>query len=171
MLTVMTGLGLSMDAFSLAILYGTNEISKKRKIILSILVGLNHLIFPLIGNFLGQKIFSNDFFNINIISMIVFCVIGLEMIISSEKDDIKELGIVEILLFSFSVSIDSFIIGVTYNLPSQITTSSLIYMLFSGFLTFIGLIFGQKLKHKFGNISKKIGGLLIILVGLYTFFA
>lgn len=167
----LTALGLSMDAFSLAILYGTNQLKKGEKFLLSILVGLNHFLLPIIGKFIGGKLLSN-FFNLNIITMIVFAVIGFEMIIDNEKDEsIKQLNLFEIFIFSISVSIDSFIIGITYQLNSKIISSSLIFMIFSGFLTFIGLEFGKKISRKFGKISKKIGGLLIILLGLYSLLA
>ena len=89
-----------------------------------------------------------------------------------EKDEnLKKLNWVEILIFSISVSIDSFIIGITYQANTEIISSSLIFMLFSSFLTFVGLEFGKKISSKFGTISKKLGGLLIILIGLYSLIA
>ena len=39
-------LGLSMDAFSLAIAYGTNKISTKKTIALSLCVGFFHYLMP-----------------------------------------------------------------------------------------------------------------------------
>ena len=49
-------IGLSMDAFSLAIAYGTNNIEKKKILILSISVGLFHFFMPVLGSLIGQKI-------------------------------------------------------------------------------------------------------------------
>ena len=49
---------LSMDAFSLALIYGTQAISKKGKILLSIIVGLYHFIMPQIGNIIGKIILN-----------------------------------------------------------------------------------------------------------------
>lgn len=171
LIVILTALSLSMDAFSLAILYGTNQLKKREKFLLSSLVGLNHFIFPIIGKFIGSKLLSN-MFNLNIVTMIVFLIIGLEMIIGNEKDEnFKKLNWVEIFIFSISVSIDSFIIGITYQANTEIISSSLIFMLFSSFLTFVGLEFGKKISSKFGTISKKLGGLLIILIGLYSLIA
>ena len=82
-----------------------------------------------------------------------------------------KLNWVEILIFSISVSIDSFIIGITYQANTEIISSSLIFMIFSSFLTFVGLEFGKKISNKFGTVSKKFGGLLIILLGLYSLIA
>ena len=40
LIVILTALSLSMDAFSLAILYGTNQLKKREKFLLSSLVGL-----------------------------------------------------------------------------------------------------------------------------------
>ena len=48
--------GLSMDAFSLAIAYATNGISMKKTIMLSMSVGLFHYAMPLIGSIVGKKL-------------------------------------------------------------------------------------------------------------------
>ena len=71
-------IGLSMDAFSLSIAYGTNKINKIKIIILSTLVGIFHFIMPLIGSNIGQKIF----FLINksnYIVSIIFFLLSYEM--------------------------------------------------------------------------------------------
>ena len=47
-------LSLSIDAFSLALIYGTQGISKRDKIILAIIVGMYHFIMPLIGLSIGS---------------------------------------------------------------------------------------------------------------------
>ena len=48
-----------MDAFSLALIYGTQGITKKNKILLSLIVGIYHFIMPLIGVAIGTVI-TND---------------------------------------------------------------------------------------------------------------
>lgn len=45
-----------MDAFSLALIYGTQGITKKHKILLSLIVGIYHFIMPLIGVAIGTVI-------------------------------------------------------------------------------------------------------------------
>ena len=169
---LLTALSLSMDAFSLAIIYGTKETSEVKKIVLSILVGINHFFLPIIGKMTGDGIFSNKLINPSIITMIVFSIIGLEMIISEEKDaKVSKLGILEIVIFAVSVSIDSFIVGITYHKNTKILLSSLLFMLFSGFLTFVGLKIGTKIGHKIGIYARKIGGVLLIVIGLYSLLA
>ena len=57
--TILVGISLSMDAFSLSLVYGTNGMNKRNEIILSVIVGLFHCFMPLFGGFFGNVIFSD----------------------------------------------------------------------------------------------------------------
>ena len=70
-----------MDAFSLALIYGTQYITKKGKILLSIIVGVYHFIMPLIGLTLGLYVTSKVIINTNILVGIILSLIAIEMII------------------------------------------------------------------------------------------
>ena len=50
---------LSMDAFSLSLVYGTLNLEKKTIILQSLIVGLFHFFMPRIGIYVGDKIFKN----------------------------------------------------------------------------------------------------------------
>lgn len=78
-------LGLSMDAFSLAIAYGTNKISLKKELLLSIFVGLFHYIMPLLGTIIGEKL--NFIINgSNIIVGLIFLILAAEMYTSIDEE-------------------------------------------------------------------------------------
>ena len=49
---IMIAIGLSMDAFSLAILYGTLNFTKRKALTLAGFVGAFHFFMPLLGNFM-----------------------------------------------------------------------------------------------------------------------
>ncbi len=51
-------ISISMDAFSLSLLYGTKNINNKTIIMQSILVGIFHFFMPLFGLFLGKRIIT-----------------------------------------------------------------------------------------------------------------
>ena len=55
---LMIALSLSMDAFSLALAYGTLEMNKSDRNLLSIIVGMFHYFMPLFGMFIGNIILS-----------------------------------------------------------------------------------------------------------------
>ena len=131
---------LSMDAFSLALIYGTQGITKKHKILLSLIVGIYHFIMPLIGVAIGTAITKKILVNPNIIVGIILSLIAIEMIISSFKEEDKKflLTIPGYLLFGLSVSIDSLTTGIGLSLITQkYIFSSLIFAITSLSFTFL----------------------------------
>ena len=56
-LIVIIAISLSMDAFSLALAYGTLQLPPKRIFLLTIIVGIYHFIMPIIGRLMGKIIF------------------------------------------------------------------------------------------------------------------
>ena len=85
-MTLLVGVSLSMDAFSLALVYGTQGLNKKNEILLSIIVGIFHFFMPLIGLNIGNILLSYFIFDINVVVSIIFGIIGVEMIFSSIKE-------------------------------------------------------------------------------------
>lgn len=162
-----------MDAFSLALIYGTQSISKRNKIILSIIVGIYHFVMPLLGVFLGNIILKYLVINLSIVVSIIFLFIGIEMIISSIKDDSHDfvVSIFGFLIFGLSVSIDSFTTGIGLNvINNNYLEVSSIFCIVSGSFTYLGLILGNKLGSIFGKLSTIIGGVILIILGIIYFF-
>lgn len=171
--TLIIGISLSMDAFSLALIYGTQSISKKNKIILSIIVGIYHFVMPLLGVFLGNVILKYLVINLSIVVSIIFLFIGIEMIISSIKDDSHDfvVSIFGFLIFGLSVSIDSFTTGIGLNvINNNYLEVSSIFCIVSGSFTYLGLILGNKLGSIFGKLSTIIGSVILIILGIIYFF-
>lgn len=171
--TLIIGISLSMDAFSLALIYGTQSISKRNKIILSIIVGIYHFVMPLLGVFLGNIILKYLVINLSIVVSIIFLFIGIEMIISSIKDDSHDfvVSIFGFLIFGLSVSIDSFTTGIGLNvINNNYLEVSSIFCIVSGSFTYLGLILGNKLGSIFGKLSTIIGGVILIILGIIYFF-
>ena len=171
--TLLIGISLSMDAFSLSLLYGTQNISNRNKIILSSIVGAYHFFMPLLGLFFGSIITKYLIINVSVLVAIIFLIIGIEMIISNLKDKEEKmfLSIPGFFIFGFSVSIDSFTTGIGLNvINSNFLEVSIIFCLVSGIFTYLGLILGNKLKSYFGKLSTIIGGIILIILGIYYFF-
>ncbi len=165
------GISLSMDAFSLAIAYGIIGISKKKAIILSILVGIFHFIMPLIGLILGMIIENVRFINLQIISAIILIYIGINLIISSiKKEEGPSLNKTNILMFSVSVSLDSLTIGIGLKaITHNYMLASLVFSICSMVFTYIGLMLGDVIGKKVGEYSKIIGGIILILIAILMF--
>ena len=169
LLVFLMAISLSMDAFSLALVYGTFGIDKKNKIMLSLIVGCYHFIMPLFGMLIGELILSLFKFNTDILVAIILIFIGAQMVISSFKNDeeIKPLCFKEFFLFGFAVSIDSFSLGITLpNIGVNTIISPFIFAIISCFFTFVGLSIGNKIKKLFGKLATVVGGVILTLIGI-----
>lgn len=170
---LLIAVSLSMDAFSLSLLYGTQDINKRDKIILSVIVGIYHFIMPMIGLSIGKFLTSKLITNTNILVGIILSLIAIEMIISSftKKEENLLLSLPGYLIFGLSVSIDSFTTGI--GLPAityRYILSALIFSLTSFSFTFLGLNLGNLLNKKYGKISTIIGGTILLIIGIIYVF-
>lgn len=171
--TLIVGVSLSMDAFSLALVYGMQQMSKKDKIILATIVGLYHFFMPLIGLQVGNIITNYVFIDLDILVAIIFLVIGLEMILSSikEKEEKILLNLFGFLIFGLSVSIDSLTTGIGLNvINNNYLEVSSIFAIVSAIFTYMGLFLGNKLSNKIGKYSTILGGIILIILGVYYIF-
>lgn len=160
-------ISLSMDAFSLALAYGTLDNNKKEIFTLSLIVGIYHFFMPLLGFFLGNKILSIFTINNNYLVSIILVFIGLEMIIDTlrNSDKMCKMKFIQMLVFGFSVSIDSFSLGIGLNsLTNNVFIASLTFSLISFLFTLCGLYIGKKINQILGRVSTLIGGCILILI-------
>ena len=113
---ILIGISLSMDAFSLAILYGSKNIKEKDIKKLSLSVGMFHFFMPILGCILGNIIFNIFEIDTDIVIFLILSIIGINMILDSRrKKEVKNIYNIEIIAFSLAVSIDSFSIGIGLN--------------------------------------------------------
>ncbi len=167
---VLIAIGLSMDTFSMSLSYGMFLNNKKEIIKISIVVGIFHFFMPYLGMLLGTNItrllLINDFRLIGILLMIITIEIAISLI---KKDEFEPLNSYkEILLYAFTVSLDSFTTGIGLNLFNQnIFLITMTFFIFSFLSTYVGLSLGNKIKEKYGLIAKFIGLLILLLLSLY----
>ena len=167
---LIVAVSLSMDAFSLSLVYGTYGMDKKNEILLASIVGIFHFFMPLLGLGLGNILMKYFVFDLNLMVGIIFLIIGIEMIVSAKKDEeVKILiGVVGNLLFGLSVSIDSFTTGIGLSVISNNYMGvSMLFMIVSGCFTYVGLSFGNRLSDYFGKYATIGGGILLCMLGIY----
>ncbi|MEG1494784.1 MAG: manganese efflux pump [Bacilli bacterium] len=170
---IWAGIGLSMDAFSLAILYGTVGLTRHKAILLSLIVGIFHFFMPLLGYYFGKTLLTLISINSSVLIGIIFVIISIQMFLSLTKDEevMPLTSLTSFLIFAFTVSIDSFSIGIGLSaLNSSIYLSSSVFAVLSASFTLVGLTLGKKLSKIFGNISILIGSIILLLLGVYYFF-
>ena len=160
---------LSMDAFSLSLVYGTIMNNKKEILLLSLIVGIFHFFMPLLGMILASFIFSILNFNTDFLVFIILFTIGIQMIIQSFKEEqAKKMKIAEFFLFALAVSIDSFSVGFTLPTICENFIFSAICFSFVSFLfTLFGLTIGNKLAKSIGEISTIAGGAILMVISLF----
>lgn len=166
---LLIGIGLSMDSFSLALCYGVLDLGSKKKQILSIVVGIFHFFMPLFGMILGNVVEHFIIFDIRYIVYTIFMVLGVEMFFSALKKETSYilLNTVGLLLFSFTVSIDSFSAGIGIKfISNNYLLCSIIFSLTSAVFTYGGLIIGGIIGSKYKESSKLIGGLILIIFAI-----
>ena len=168
---LLVAIGLSMDTFSLSLGYGMFNLSKKNIIRISIIVGLFHFLMPLLGNRFGDIILKySPICEKNIIGL-VFLTISVDILLSLFKNnEIKPINnLFDIIFFSFTVSIDSFSIGIAldaFDLSNFLVV--LIFMIISFIFTYFGLSTGKKLRNIIGKKAEYIG--LFLLLSLSIFY-
>lgn len=164
--------GLSMDAFSLALAYGTNRLSLKKSFYLSIIVGTFHYVMPKLGEIIGLNLLRSLISKANILVGIVFIVLAVEMFLSrNEEEKISITNFLSMLLFAFTVSLDSFSVGIALSLTEKsITIACIIFCLVSFFFTFTGLVLGEKLSKKYGKKATYFGIIILVLLALKYMF-
>lgn len=166
---LLIAVSLSMDAFSLSLIYGTYGLSKKNQFLLAGIVGMFHFVMPLLGLGFGNFIMNYLIFNVNLVVGILFLVIGIEMLISSKKEEEVKLliSLIGFLFFGLSVSIDSLTTGIGLSAISRnyVGVASL-FMIVSAIFTYLGLNLGNKLSNRFGKYATIFGGIMMISLAL-----
>lgn len=166
---ILIAISLSMDAFSLALIYGTGGIKQKEKLLLSLVVGFFHFIMPLIGLIIGNFLITKIPFNINIITGIILSTIAIEMIVDTFKLHKEKIlpNYLSYILFGLSVSIDSLTTGIGLRaITNSYILSSVIFSLISFLFTYLGLNVGNAINIKYGKIATLIGGIILFILGL-----
>lgn len=167
---LLLAIGLSMDAFSLALIYGTLNMSKSLNIKMSLMVSIFHFFMPILGYYLGRWILGIIGIDPEIIVGIIFIVLSIEMLFSLKKEEqIKILtNILSVMVFAFTVSIDSFSIGIGLGaLHSEILIPSMLFSITAGLFTYAGVNLRKTLVNKLGKITTLIGSLILFILGFY----
>lgn len=173
---LLIGIGLSMDAFAVAICKGLNmrKVNKVHCFMIALFFGGFQAIMPLIGWTLGnqfeQYITAIDHW----IAFVLLAVIGGKMAIEALKEeeevckiDDGSLDIKELFILAVATSIDALAVGITFaflqvNIIPAITIIGCTTFLLSALGVFIGNMFGCKYKSK----AELAGGIILVLIGL-----
>ena len=171
------GIGLSMDAFAVAICKGLampNKVDKKGALLIALYFGVFQAVMPTLGWLLGSQFARYVTRLAPWIAFILLAWIGGNMIresLSKEEKEEEETGSVshkELLVLAVATSIDALAVGVTFSmLELAVSIGAAVALI--GCTTFVislagvyvGNVFGAKYKSK----AEFVGGAILILIG------
>ncbi|SFI66900.1 manganese efflux pump MntP [Thermoflavimicrobium dichotomicum] len=169
---ILIAMALGMDAFSLGIGLGIRGLSIRKITLLSSSIGLFHVLMPLIGLGIGQYLTKYMQEIAAIVGGGMLCFLGGNMLWNSLKQEenqsyINTDSLGSVLLFSFSVSLDSLSAGLSLGL---FAVNHFLAVLFFGgigaIMAGIGLGLGKYLGTWLGNYGEAIGGMILFMLGV-----
>ena len=180
--SILLGIGLAMDAFSVSMTNGLNEPKMKilRMNMIAGVYALFQFIMPMIGWVCIHTIVvyfqSFDKF-IPWIALILLAYIGGKMLIEGIKnkdeeiESDKKLPFITLIIQGIATSIDALSVGFTiadYKLLLAIMASLIIAIVTFG-ICMIGLLIGKKIGTKLNNKAAILGGFILIGIGIEIF--
>lgn len=169
------GIGLSMDAFAVAICkgLGMERINKRDTLLLALFFGGFQALMPLTGYLLGSRFASYIERWDHWIAFVLLAFIGSSMIRESreqEEEEIEHGGSIryrELFTLAVATSIDALAVGVTFaflqvNIVPAITIIGCTTFVISIAGVYVGNVFGSRYKSR----AEFTGGVILILIGL-----
>ena len=172
------GIGLSMDAFTVAICKGLampDKVDRKGALLIALYFGVFQAVMPALGWLLGSQFARYVAQMAPWIAFVLLAWIGGSMIresLSKEEKEEAEMGAVshkELLVLAVATSIDALAVGVTFSmLELAVSIGAAVALI--GCTTFVislggvyvGNVFGARYKGK----AEFVGGAILILIGV-----
>ena len=179
--SVLLGVGLAMDAFSVSLANGLNEpaMKKNRMSLIAGVFAFFQAAMPMIGWICVHtimQVFKNFEKFIPWIALLLLCYIGGELLLDGIKNQDSEeestkLGFGALMVQGVATSIDALSVGFTiaeYGFVMALICA-LIIAVVTFIISFAGLILGKKFGTKFAGKTSILGGVILIGIGLEIF--
>ena len=179
--SILLGVGLAMDAFSVSLANGLNEpkMGKGRMSTIAGVFAIFQAVMPMIGwicvHTVMQYFTAFEKF-IPWIALLLLCYIGGKMLIDGikgedESGEAGKLGLAALLVQGVATSIDALSVGFTiaeYNLGMALLCAAIIAVV-TFIISVFGLMLGKKFGTKFANKASILGGVILIGIGIEIF--
>ena len=89
-----------------------------------------------------------------------------------DKEKVNNLNsFISLIIFGFSVSLDSFSVGITLNtISSNYILAPIVFSIISSSFTFLGLSIGKIINKSFGKLSILLGSIILFVLAIYYLF-
>lgn len=166
---ILIAVSLSSDAFAVAISKGLSvkKLSNKNILIVGLYFGIFQALMPYIG-FHIASIFGKYLIRYShILAFIILTLLGISFIMDGDPKEDDDFRIKKMLPLAIGTSIDALTVGITFTLMEINIISSIAII---GIITFItsclGVIIGFHIKRGFIFKPQKLGGIILILIGI-----
>ncbi len=179
--SLLLGVGLAMDAFSVSLANGLNEpcMKKSKMFGVSGTFAFFQALMPMIGWVCVHTVLQHfQVFEkfIPWIALVLLCFIGGKMIYEGVKckDDAcscKKLGLGALIVQGVATSIDALSVGFTiaeYDLTSALFSAAIIAAV-TFVICFCGIFIGKKAGTKLAGKAGILGGVILIIIGIEIF--
>lgn len=179
--SILLGIGLAMDAFSVSLANGLNEpkMKKRRQCFIAGVFAFFQFLMPMAGFFCVHTVagFFGIFQNfIPYIALILLGFIGGKMLyegIKNKNDDAPHaaVGFGALILQGIATSIDALSVGFTISehTPFGAFLCSLIIAVVTFIICMCGIFLGRKFGTKLSNKASILGGSILIFIGIEIF--
>lgn len=181
--SILLGIGLAMDAFSVSLANGLNEPHMRKSKLLSIagVFGFFQALMPMIGWVCVHTIvehFQSFEALIPWIALILLGFIGGNMLKEGitggdeeESGSKSGVGFIGLMVQGVATSIDALSVGFTianYNLAHAVL-AALIIAVVTFIICIFGLVIGKKAGTRIGGKAEILGGIILIFIGIEIF--
>lgn len=172
---IFMAIALGMDAFSVSLGAGMQQLRLKRIALIGLVFGLFHFILPLLGILVGQFISVQIGQWAALAGGLLLIAIGVQMILTAFNHAFKK--VIEpfgfgLLLLSLSVSIDGFSIGLGLGMSGvKVIIALVLFGCVSTLMTWAGFLLGRKVRGLLGVYSEMLGGSILCTFGLVVIFS
>ncbi len=179
--SILFGVGLAMDAFSVSIANGLNEpkMKKRRVFLIAGVFAFFQALMPLLGWACVHTLvtfFSSFQKFIPWIALVLLCYIGISMIVEAahNKDEVSEapkVGLAALLVQGIATSIDALSVGFTTAefCAIEAILEALIIAAVTFAICLAGILIGKTVGGKFASKAGLLGGAILIFIGLEIF--
>lgn len=194
---IMIALALAMDAFTVSISCGVSNLARwtKEQVKIGLFFGGFQGLMPMAG-YAAIRYFQVDLSEAGgFVAMTLLGFVGAKMIWESfqpipnrcdretcmeemcdrevclKTGRARELPFKELIILSVATSIDALAVGVSFALiGNDIAAPAIVIAVVTAVLSFLGARFGQRLGEKFGKLAERLGGMVLILLGIWIVF-
>ena len=174
---LLIAIGLSMDAFAVAVCKGLSlqKSTWKESLTVGLYFGVFQAVMPLIGFLIGTSFAGFIEKWDHWIAFVLLAVIGIKMIIESRKDNSCEtsdgssnpLRFKKMLPLAIGTSIDALAVGVTFAFLSVKIIPAISFIgAVTLILSFIGVYIGSFFGCRFKSHAEMAGGIILVLMGI-----